>query len=190
MSAAEALEGGFADPAREAAAAFRALLDVMARPGRIRPLPPAAPPAPLSPAAGALLLTLVDATTPLHLAPSHDSAALRAWIAFRTGAPLVAAGAAAFALGTWAALQPVHRFAAGTPEYPDRAATLIVEMPALAAAGARLAGPGIRGRAWLNLPDPAAFAANRARWPLGFDTFLTAGDRVAALPRSTRVEAG
>jgi alpha-D-ribose 1-methylphosphonate 5-triphosphate synthase subunit PhnH len=39
------------------------------------------------------------------------------------------------------------------------------------------------------LPDPVALAANHARYPLGFDTFLAAGERIAGLPRSTRVEA-
>ena len=91
-------------------------------------------------------------------------------------------------IGSWEALTPVSRFAIGTPEYPDRAATLIIEMPALAQTGARLTGPGIKDSARLSLPEVAAFQANRALWPLGFDAFLTAGDQVAGLPRSTIVE--
>jgi len=31
---------------------------------------------------------------------------------------------------------------------------------------------------WLNLPETAAFRANRALFPLGFDTIFTAGDRI------------
>jgi len=182
------LEGGFADPPRAAAHAFRAALQALSRPGRIETLSGATPPAPCSPAAGVLLLTLCDGTTPVHLGPSHDTEALRGWITFHTGAPLVSAEAAAFALGTWEALQPIHRFAIGTAEYPDRAATLIVEMPALSATGARLTGPGIETEARLCLPETAAFQQNRARFPLGFDCFFTSGDRVAGLPRSTRVE--
>lgn len=185
-----ALSGGFADPAVEAALAFRAVLQAMARPGRIARVAGAAPPAPCSPAAGAVLLTLVDADTPLHLAGAHDCGPLRDWVRFHTGAPLVPRAAAAFALGDWAALAPLRGYPVGTPDYPDRSATLIVELPALTAAGARLAGPGIRQAARLPLPDPAAFAANAARFPLGLDVILTAGDRLAALPRSTRVEAG
>jgi alpha-D-ribose 1-methylphosphonate 5-triphosphate synthase subunit PhnH len=99
-------------------------------------------------------LTLCDGTTGVHLAPSHDTEALRGWITFHTGAPLVAAEAADFALGTWEALHPVDRFAIGTAEYPDRSATLIVEMPALSATGARLTGPGIETEAYLSLPRP------------------------------------
>jgi alpha-D-ribose 1-methylphosphonate 5-triphosphate synthase subunit PhnH len=184
------LEGGFADPARHAAHAFRGALQALSRPGRIERLAGAAPPAPSSPAAGALILTLCDGTTPLHLAPSHDTEAMRSWVTFHTGAPLVRAEEAAFALGTWDALQPIARFAIGTAEYPDRSATLIVEMPELVAEGARLTGPGIETEAHLSLPEIAAFQANRARFPLGFDCFFTCGERVAGLPRSTRVQEG
>ncbi|MEY3005297.1 MAG: hypothetical protein RLZZ491_2473 [Pseudomonadota bacterium] len=182
------LDGGFVDPARDGARAFRAALQAMARPGRIERIGRLAPPAPCSPAAAALILTLCDATTPLFLAPSHDNDALRGWIRFHTGAPMATAEAAMFALGTWAALAPLSRFAIGTPAYPDRAATLIVEMDQLAPEGAVLQGPGIATRAHLSLPDVAAFQENRRRFPLGFDCFFTCGDRLAGLPRSTRVE--
>ncbi|MGD9918509.1 MAG: phosphonate C-P lyase system protein PhnH [Paenirhodobacter sp.] len=183
------LSGGFADPPRDAARAFRACLEAMARPGRLQPITGATPPAPLSPAAGAVLLTLCDAATPLHLAPSHDSPALRSWIAFHCGAPLVAASQATFALGTWEALQPLDRFAIGTADYPDRAATLIVEMPALTPPNARLSGPGIATEMLARLPDPEEAARNHRLYPLGLDLYLCAGTEIAALPRSTEVEA-
>jgi len=183
------LIGGFADGPIEAAHAFRDALEALARPGTLHRVAGAQPPAPLSVAAGVLVLTLADPTTPLHLAGRHDCAALRDWITFHTGAPLVGAAEAVFALGDWSALQPVDRFAIGTAEYPDRAATLIVEMADLTATGARLTGPGIRDTAHLSLPEIAAFRANRALFPLGFDTFLTCGDQLAGLPRSTIVEA-
>lgn len=185
----EALLGGFSDVPLQSAHAFRAVLEALAQPGQIRTVTGAEPPAPLSVAAGVILLTLCDPTTPVHLAGAHDTGTLRDWITFHTGAPLVGAEAAQFALGTWEALQPVSRFAIGQPDYPDRAATLIVEMADLAATGARLRGPGIRGTARLTLPETAAFAANRALFPLGFDCFLTAQNRLAGVPRSTRVEA-
>lgn len=183
-----ALTGGFATPPLDAARAFRAALNAMARPGTIEVVGGATPPAPLSVAAAVLILTLTDGTTPLHLAGEHDCAAVRDWITFQTGAPLVGANDAVFAIGTWAALQPISRFSIGTPDYPDRSATLIVEMPNLAATGARLTGPGIRDAAHLSLPEVAAFVANRAHYPLGFDCYFTAGARLAALPRSTKVE--
>lgn len=187
---AHALSGGFADPPADAAHAFRAIMQATARPGTIQALTGARPPAPLSVAAGTALLTLCDRTTPLFLAPSHDTDEVRAWVTFHCAAPLVAAEDAAFALGTWDALLPTDRFPIGNPEYPDRAATLIVELPALAAAGTTLTGPGIRDTAALPLPDPLAFAANHARFPLGWDAILTCGDRLAAVPRSTAVHTG
>lgn len=181
------LTGGFATPPTDSARAFRAILDALARPGTIRTVDGAAPPAPLSSAAGAVALTLLDGTTPVHLAGDHDTQDLRDWLTFHTGAPLVAAVGAAFAFGTWDALLPLDRFAIGTPEYPDRAATLVIEMPNLRPEGATLQGPGIKGRAHLSLPATAPFIANRALFPLGVDAFLTCGDRIAGLPRSTIV---
>ncbi len=61
--------------------------------------------------------------------------------------------AASFALGPWDALQPLARFALGTPDYPDRSATLIVEVPTLSPATHRLSGPGIDRSATLALPE-------------------------------------
>ncbi len=183
-----ALTGGFSQAPTQSARAFRAILDALSRPGTIHDVTGATPPAPLSPAAGVLLLTLADGTTPVHLAGKADTPETRDWITFHTGAPLVSAESATFALGTWAALNPLERFTIGTPEYPDRAATLIVELPALSTKGPRLTGPGIQTHATLSLPESAAFRANRALFPLGFDCFFTAGHHVAGLPRSATVE--
>ena len=185
----DALSGGFAEAPIQSARAFRDVLEAMARPGTIRRVSGALPPAPLSVAAGVVLLTLCDGTTPLHLAGPANRPALRDWITFHIGAPLVPARDATFALGRWEDLQPVTRFKIGQPDYPDRSATLIVECDRLAPHGPSLTGPGIETATWLNLPETAAFRANRALFPLGFDTIFTAGDRIAGLPRSTRVEA-
>ena len=181
-----ALEGGFADPPVEAARAFRAALDAMARPGTVRRIGGARPPGPLSPAAGALALALCDADAPVWLAPSLDVEAVRAWLRFHTGAVLVAKREAAFAFGRWDELVPLGDFATGEPDYPDRSATLVVEVARLGR-DHRLTGPGIEGEAWLGVPDPAARRA-AMRFPLGLDLFLTCGAELAALPRTTRVE--
>ena len=183
------LSGGFAEAPVQSARAFRALMEAMARPGTIHRVDGAQPPAPLSPAAGVALLVLADGTTPLHLAGDADCPAVRDWVAFHIGAPLVGAEAAAFALGRWSALQPVSRFRIGQPDYPDRSAMLIVELDRLENRGAMLTGPGIETVAHLGLPETEAFRANRALFPLGFDTIFTCGDHLAALPRSCRVEA-
>lgn len=187
------LTGGFADPPIDAARAFRAAMDAMARPGSVHRVAGARPPAPLSPAAGALILTLCDADAPLFLAGAADTAEVRGWAAFHTGAPVVGRGDCAFAVGVWEDLAPLDGYRIGTPEYPDRSATLIVDGADLSPAGAdgaaRLTGPGLKEAAFLRLPDAAAFRANAARFPLGLDAFFASGDLVAALPRSARVEA-
>ena len=181
------LQGGFATPPVDAAHAFRAVMEAMARPGTIHAVTGAHPPAPLSIAAGVVLLTLCDAETPVHLGGAADCDAVRAWVAFHTGAPLAGPADCAFAIGDWAALAPLDRFPAGTSEYPDRSATLIVERPSLEPGGARLTGPGLRETAALSLPETRAFRENATRFPLGLDFVFTCGDRLAALPRSTTV---
>ena len=187
---ADTLSGGFAAPPEEGARAFRALLDAMARPGRVVTLAGAAPPAPASAAAGAALLVLTDRTTRLWLAPSHDTPALRGWIAFHTGAPVTADPTEAdFALGDWAGMLPLGRFQTGTPEYPDRGATLIVDAAAFAGVPVRLTGPGIAGAARALMPDPAILAARTPQFPQGLDIIWTAGAEAMALPRSTKLEA-
>lgn len=184
----EALTGGFTNAPTQAAEAFRAVMRAMARPGTIERILGAAPPAPLSPAAGAVILTLCDPETPVHLAGPVDTPMVRDWITFHTGAPLVERARASFALGSWQALLPLSNYPIGSAEYPDRSTTLIVEMAQITQTGTRLTGPGIETAAALSLPDIAAFQRNAALYPLGLDFLFTSGDHLAALPRSTRVE--
>lgn len=184
-----AMTGGFQNGAHQSARAFRALMNAIARPGQIEVLSGGKAPAPVSEAAATLILTLADKDTPIHLASGWDVPEVRDWITFHTGAPLVGADSASFALGDWASLMPTSRFAVGTSEYPDRSTTLIVEMDVLAATGAELRGPGIKDVAYLSLPEEAAFQANARQFPLGLDFYFTAGARVAALPRTTQVGA-
>ncbi|MCC6008560.1 MAG: phosphonate C-P lyase system protein PhnH [Rhodobacteraceae bacterium] len=192
---ADACGGGFADPSRDAARAFRRVLDALARPGTLVRSGASAPPVPLGPAAGTLVLVLCDATTPVWLAPAFDTPAIRGWIGFHTGAPCtIDPASAAIALGPWEALLPLSRFSAGTAEAPEASATLIAEVPHLTNRGARLTGPGIAGAAFLSLPEElrAARAACGVThpYPLGLDLFLTCGGDLAGLPRTTLAEAG
>ena len=182
--------GGFTNAPVDAAHAFRAAMTVMARPGEIRTLTGAQAPAPLSEAAATLLRTLCDPETKVHLAGAADTPEVRGWLTFHTGAPLVAAEEADFAIGTWASLTPLSVYKIGTSEYPDRSATLIVECSELTQSGATLTGPGIKDTAQLSLPDVDALQANSTFYPLGLDFFFTSGTQVAALPRSTQIAKG
>ncbi|MFQ1699884.1 phosphonate C-P lyase system protein PhnH [Loktanella agnita] len=183
----QTLSGGFSTPATDAAHAFRAVMDAMARPGTIQQITGATPPAPLSAAAGAVLLTLCDTDTGLTLSGDHNSPAIRDWLAFHTGAPLVAPAQADFALGRWDTLQPLSAYPIGTADYPDRSTTLIIEVGALTNDGPTLTGPGIKDSATLSLPETTFFQANHAQFPLGLDCIFTCDNRLAALPRSTKV---
>jgi alpha-D-ribose 1-methylphosphonate 5-triphosphate synthase subunit PhnH len=188
-----ALEGGFADRPRMSAVVFRAALDAMARPGQAREIAGVIPPDGISTAAAGLLLTLADAETPLWL-PERLRDGAAEWLRFHTNAPQVAKrGQAMFAVGHWDELAPLEEWPVGEPAYPDRSATLIVEVRALeGGVELELSGPGIDGTARLApvLPEgaAAALARNAARFPLGVDFFFTAAGQVAGLPRSTRID--
>jgi len=187
----------FADPVRDAQAAFRAVMNAMARPGSVQPVDGlTGAPAPLSPTAAAIAVALADYETPLWLDPALAAAPdVGAWLTFHTGARIIAEPArAAFALiADGAALPDLETFAQGTDIYPDRSTTLILQVSSLSAGSSlRLAGPGISGHAHLavmGLPADIAprLAANRVLFPRGVDLVLAGPEGVAALPRTTRV---
>ena len=180
------LEGGFLNQPIDASRAFRAIMTAMAQPGKISAVAGAQPPAPMSTAAGIVLLTLCDPETPIFLAPGHDTPQVREWITFHTGAPIITSKNAMFALGVWDEL-PLAAFPCGTAEYPDRSTTLIVEVPLLSSTGATLRGPGIKNKVQLSLPATLAFEENTQLFPLGLDFIFTSGGYLAALPRTTKV---
>lgn len=181
------LAGSFASPPTEAAHAFRAIMAAMARPGSVGEVRGAVPPAPMSVAAGTVLLTLCDPDTAVYLAGETDSQAIRDWVQFHTGAPLVGPQHADFAFGLWDDLMPLHAYRVGTSAYPDQSATLVVELPSLEATGVVLRGPGIKDTARLPLPDLELLQRNASQYPLGVDLMLVCGNRIAALPRSTQI---
>lgn len=183
----QALTGGFAEAPQQSARAFRGIMNAMARPGTVETVSGAVPPAPMSPAAGALALVLFDANTTICLRGAWDCDAVRDWITFHTSAPLTQSAEADFVIGAWDDLMPLDQYPIGTAEYPDRSATLIVEMPTLQNSGAILTGPGIKDTAQLNLPDVPALQANARQFPLGLDLFFCAANQLAALPRSTKL---
>lgn len=189
------LSPGFAHPVRDAQAAFRALLEAAARPGTLAPLRvPAEPPPCLPPAMAAVALTLVDADTPLWL----DAAAREAgpWLRFHCGCRIITdAREAGFVFATAAsALPDMATLDAGTDEYPDRGATIVLAVAGFGSGSAfRLSGPGIEGERIVTVDGlPASFvparAANHRLFPRGVDTILVSGAEAMFLPRSTSIE--
>jgi alpha-D-ribose 1-methylphosphonate 5-triphosphate synthase subunit PhnH len=190
------LAPGFADVAHDSQRLFRDVLDAFAHPGRVVSLrqPPASV-APLSAAATAFLLTLVDRDTPLWLSPALATTAVRDFARFHTGAPIVESEAdALFAIVTPDRAPLLDGFAIGTDPYPDRSATLVVEVPSLTGGTPRrLRGPGIDGRASVAIAGLAdsfwsEWTANHMLFPCGVDLVFASGTALLALPRSIAVE--
>jgi alpha-D-ribose 1-methylphosphonate 5-triphosphate synthase subunit PhnH len=185
------LEPGFADPVHDAQASFRAVLDAMAHPGRVVTMPARLPfSLPLGTAAVAVALSLCDADTPVWLDPAAAGAA--SYLTFHCGAPLAATPSeASFAfVADPAAMPALYSFALGSDEYPERSATLVIEVSSLADGdGVRLRGPGIEDEARLAVAGvPARFWAERAAlaelFPRGLDMVFACGDALVAVPRS------
>jgi alpha-D-ribose 1-methylphosphonate 5-triphosphate synthase subunit PhnH len=186
------------DPAIVSQAAFRAVMDAMSRPGEVRPLlTTIRPPAPLKPAAAAVVCALMDFETPVWLDEPHAAIPeLVTWMRFETGAPVVAdPDRATFAIVADPLAMPnFSAFALGSHDYPDRSATLLVQVERFGAgAPMRLSGPGLACPRGLSAtPLPADFVdrlrINRALFPRGVDIILASDDAIAALPRSIRVE--
>lgn len=190
-------EGGFPDAVFDAQLVFRAVMDAMANPGRVVPVDPrATPPAPLSPLAASIAATLFDQDTIVWCdKPISKTDAAVGWLRFQTGMMLSSeAGQADFALVTDIDAMPsFEAFAKGTAEYPDQSTTLILQVEGFDGAEQfELRGPGIEESA-LFAPShlPRLFieqwAANRAAFPRGIDLIFAGKDRLAALPRTTRV---
>jgi len=191
-----AIQPAFRDTVRESQVIFRLAMRALASPGQIvRRDTPLAPPAPLFAPAAALLLTLCDFETPVWLDPVlADSAEVAAFLRFHTGARLVTSPAdAAYALiADPGRMPPLSALAQGTPDYPDRSTTVLLQVETLAPSGWTLEGPGIRGTTRFSAgPLPADFAAqmraNRAAFPCGVDIFFATRASLAALPRSVRI---
>ncbi|MBI1356971.1 MAG: phosphonate C-P lyase system protein PhnH [Acidobacteria bacterium] len=188
---------GFADPVLDAQRCFRSLLAALAGPMQALSLDacPPSPPEPLGPAAAAVALTLFDADTPVWLDPRADRPEIRDFLLFHCGCPLTPEpGEAAFALLLDPAAAPrLSAFRCGEEEYPDRSATLVLQVDAFDPAGPVFRGPGIEtSRRLAPRPLPPGFwdqaRANHALYPLGVDVFFVAGAQLAGLPRTTAIE--
>jgi alpha-D-ribose 1-methylphosphonate 5-triphosphate synthase subunit PhnH len=187
---------GFADPVIDSQDAFRGCVAALATPGavvRIRtgllPVPP------FGPAATALLLALLDQDTRLWLSPGASAGSAAASLKFHTGCSLAAVpGEADFAFVAGVEeLPPLESFGADAQDYPERSATVLLQVPELAERGWKLTGPGIRCESGLAVPALGVgfveqWERNRARFPRGIDLYLVCGEQVCGLPRTTRIE--
>ena len=184
---------GLRDPVHDALRAFRVALEALSRPGRIQSLGTPIDGLALGPAQAYLLLGLTDEDTPVwwqRPSPSREQ-----WLRFHTGARTVREPLqASLAVVQHAADMPeLARFSAGSAAAPERSCTVLVEVPSLRTGPAIDArGPGVQDRVGLSvagLPEGfwAEWQANHAAFPQGVDLFLTCGQDVLGLPRTTRI---
>ena len=189
------LGAGFDSPALASQQVFRAALEALARPGRIARVEAVrGSPAELEPAACALALALLDQDTTLWLSPALAAGQAGPYLRFHTGCRLADTPASAdFAIAEAHELPPLDAFSSGSEDYPDRSATLIVQVGELCEGeGWEMEGPGIRGvtrlrAAGLPVEFAAAWKSNRARFPRGVDLFLACGRELCGLPRTVRI---
>lgn len=188
---------GFENAAFESNAVFRTILDAMAHPGRIYDLPLDLPaPAGLNKSATAFLLAMADMDTTIWLSPDCASNAANAHLKFHCGSPITGTPSAAdFAVANLDGdLAFITDLALGNAEYPDQSATLILQVEDISnKADMTLRGPGIKENQNLSVPGlPAAFHAWRSEnhhlFPCGVDVVFAADRKIAALPRTTRIE--
>jgi alpha-D-ribose 1-methylphosphonate 5-triphosphate synthase subunit PhnH len=186
----------FDEPVIGAQITFRSALEALSRPGLIQQVcAPVGRPDALSVATTALLLTLADNDTPVWL-PQNISEEAKRYLRFHCGCPLTTAPSAARFVVTPAGFESplVSDCHAGEAEYPDRSATLLLEVATLEDGPVvQLAGPGIKTCQALAVGGLAPgfwkqWRENQKRFPLGVDVFFIHGDRFCALPRTTRVE--
>src|SRR5262249_59993988 len=175
---------GLGDPVLDSQRIFRAVMDAFAHPGRVIEVAgPATPPRPLHQAAAAFCLTMVDFETPLWLDAAAATSEARDFLRFHCGCQVVEQPEAArFAvIADPGAMPAFDRFDAGTDEFPDSSATLVIQSRALSARGSRrLTGPGIAGGGGLaEVGVTEAFweglASNDAMLPRGVDQLRTDG---------------
>ncbi len=200
MTAAELLAHmprGFADATHDAQSVFRSVLDALSRPGRLQTLEASdglQAPAPLSRGMTALLLTLLDTETSLHLSGALASEAAWMYCRFHTGVQREAATQADF-VAVRAADASLQGLRLGSDEMPQHGATLIVDTGSLALErgnGLRLSGPGIEHEQRVGLCGlPPAFWQERITmqplFPRGVDLLLVCGSQLVGVPRSTLI---
>lgn len=186
---------GFEQPIDQSQHAFRLILKALSEPGYTVTLQGGPAWGALNAASTAALLTLADQETPILLCEAFKSEQVLTNIRFHSGAPLAAQPEeVCFALfDTQLQAADLLTLPHGSEISPEFGATVIVQLNGLEqGTPLRLTGPGIERQRQVSPQLPPAlldFLINRPlRFPLGLDILLTCGDRLLALPRTTRVE--
>ena len=188
-------ERGFADIAVDSARVFRAIMQAMARPGLVmNASPPLTAPPPLLQTTAAVALTLCDFQTPIWLSSGLRSGEIERYLRFHSGAPITGQiEEAQFILASADDVPSVRALALGSHEYPDRSATLVIQVRGFRTGDVVLSGPGVKAAASFGVEGLgasfwAAMAENHDRFPVGVDVIFASTNAIAALPRSTAIK--
>lgn len=186
----------WADNVQDAQTTFRSVLKALSEPGLVQTLrADVKGPMPFDVAMTALCLTLIDHETPVWLDARADLPAVQSYLRFHCGCPLVNDQLGA----SFALITDLHsglsldKFAQGSMEYPDRSATLLVQVPTLEdGPKRRISGPGIPATRHLTIGGlPTDFDeqwhANMNSFPLGVDIVFCCGDKIVGMPRTTQL---
>ena len=183
------------DPAHDNQRIFRAILLTMSRPGTVTVLGNwPKPPKGLHPAAAAVCLALVDMDTPLWVGPGTPID-IQTYLRFHCGCsiPRTPENGSFGLILDGAELPDLDQFHPGDIEYPDRSATLIIQVKSIdVGRGVTLSGPGIKGNTQLHVEGLhidfwQALQQNSRRFPLGYDVILTTETEIVSLPRTVQV---
>ena len=188
---------GLEDPVHDAQNIFRELVSAMSRPGQVRTLNKTiGVQSQLSLAMTAVSLTLLDYETPYWLSETYRNNGIGTYITFHTGAACIedTKQAKFLLVDHVSALPELALLSHGTLEYPDTSATVVLEVEDFSSGQeVQLSGPGIE--------EKQAFSAlgldtnfwqmaqkNQSNYPLGIDFIFCSKNKIAALPRSTKIE--
>lgn len=175
-------------------AVFRVVLDSMARPGKVNSLPTMESDGPYG-GILAVLESLVDHEVTYWVSAALEEVIVPA-LETRTRGRKSSTWKADFVVADGdGAFQAIVSANAGTIEYPDKGATIVIMCQSLSEGPVRLCleGPGVDGSRALSVASVPwdAFQALMERnqdFPLGLDTVLVSTDgAIACIPRSSRI---
>ena len=146
------------------------------------------------PGSAAILMALADRETPVWIEVGLGLSGLGDYLRFHTGAAAAEQREeAVFALiDGRTGVSAFDGFNLGTDEYPDRSATVIVQVEGFGTGEAKIIdGPGVKEPRKISVQGLAAgfwprWTENQENYPRGVDLFLVGGRDVLGLPRSVR----
>lgn len=188
------MSSAYSKEALRSADMFRLQMDAMAHPGGAMEFPPCVGGVgALNPVALSVAETLCDHETPIWLDARLSTQDVIDTLRFRCGCPITTdASDASFAFFSESPNIDVLRgFPDGTPDYPDRSTTLVIQVSHIANEGSiKISGPGVKETGSLGIHGlESGFWTwrheNLRKFPLGIDVLLASPTHLTALPRTT-----